>query len=101
MRSLKQVSFMSIASSIQPTEGGNDNRAKVKNDGSGHQPKYICSRSASQKRKAAAREVSYGSVGLFPPYASHFRFTPRNRHLQIRLACLKRANIWLRANESA
>jgi len=62
MRSLKQVSFMSIASSIQPTEGGNDNRAKVKNDGSGHQPKYICSRSASQKAalKAAAKEVSYG-----------------------------------------
>jgi hypothetical protein len=39
MRSLKQVSFMSIASSIQPTEGGNDNRAKVKNDGSG--PKSV------------------------------------------------------------
>src|SRR5882672_11088535 len=34
MRSLKQVNFMSI----QPTEGGNDNRAKVKNDGSDISP---------------------------------------------------------------
>jgi hypothetical protein len=40
MRSLKQliISLCPIASSRQPRDGGNDNRAKVKNDGSGISP---------------------------------------------------------------
>jgi hypothetical protein len=42
-----------------------------------------------------------GPFALFLPQASHFRSAPMNRHLQIRLACPKRANIWLRVSESA
>ena len=56
MRSLKQLSFMSYRDS------GNDNRAKVKNDGSGISPNTFEPLSFSKAvLKAAAREVSNGS----------------------------------------
>src|SRR6266403_1900641 len=64
MRSLKQLTSCPIASPRQPRDGGNDNRAKVKNDGSGISPNTFEPLSLSKAvLKAAAREVSNGRSG--------------------------------------
>src|ERR1700757_899441 len=61
--SLKNLaSCLMASSSRQPRDGGNDNRAKVKNDGSGISPNTFEPLSLSKAvLKAAAREVSNGS----------------------------------------
>ena len=64
MRSLKQLSFMSYCVVIKTAnDGGNNNRAKVKNDGSGISPNTFEPLSLSKAvLKAAAKGVSNGST---------------------------------------
>jgi hypothetical protein len=66
MRTKSNLASCLIASSSrQPTDGGNDNRAKVKNDGSGISPNTFEPLSLSKAvLKAAARE---SAMGYFRP----------------------------------